>query len=218
MLQCKPEFSSSAPQSVMQSRLGCSSRCSVARRQRCANSAYIKRLDCATVAQCLARLRAPLSALRVAGSLKACLGLSFIRFAPYEIYISAPAVTAPLFSKVVGSGACTRLRSLRQMGKTITLDRLIEAGAWADAAITLVGCERMLHERCHAAGDRFSSTGSAAPCLRVCCNNLAKVRIGLTTKALMPALWGGAIGQDPALPPTYEQWEPVKEDVSRLAC
>jgi hypothetical protein len=28
-----------------------------------------------------------------------------------------------------------------QVGKTITLDRLIEAGAWADAAITLVGFE-----------------------------------------------------------------------------
>jgi hypothetical protein len=27
------------------------------------------------------------------------------------------------------------------MGKTITLDRLIEAGAWADAAIALVGLE-----------------------------------------------------------------------------
>jgi hypothetical protein len=27
------------------------------------------------------------------------------------------------------------------MGKTITLDRLIEAGAWTDAAITLIGFE-----------------------------------------------------------------------------
>jgi hypothetical protein len=54
---------------------------------------------------------------------------------------SAPAATAALFRKVIESGACTRLPSLRQMGKTITLDRLIEAGAWADAAITLIGFE-----------------------------------------------------------------------------
>ena len=50
-----------------------------------------------------------------------------------ELYL-APAVTALLFRKVTESGACTRLPSLRQMGKTITLDRLIEAGAWTDAA------------------------------------------------------------------------------------
>jgi hypothetical protein len=54
---------------------------------------------------------------------------------------SAHAVTAPLFRKVVESGACARLPSLRQMGKTITLDRVIEAGAWTDAAITLIGFE-----------------------------------------------------------------------------
>ena len=57
-----------------------------------------------------------------------------------ELYL-APAVTALLFRKVTESGACTRLPSLRQMGKTITLDRLIEAGAWTDAAITLIGFE-----------------------------------------------------------------------------
>ena len=53
----------------------------------------------------------------------------------------APAVTALLFRKVIEGGACTRLPSLRQMGKTIPLDRAIEAGAWTDAAITLIGCE-----------------------------------------------------------------------------
>ena len=57
-----------------------------------------------------------------------------------ELHV-APAVTALLFRKVIESGACTRLPSLRQMGKTITLDRLIEAGAWTDAAITLIGFE-----------------------------------------------------------------------------
>jgi hypothetical protein len=54
---------------------------------------------------------------------------------------SAPSATAPVFRKVVESGACTRLVSLRQMGKTIALDRMIEAGAWTDAAITLIGFE-----------------------------------------------------------------------------
>jgi hypothetical protein len=53
----------------------------------------------------------------------------------------APAVTTLLFRKVTESGACARLPSLRQMGKTITLDRVIEAGAWTDAAITLIGFE-----------------------------------------------------------------------------
>jgi hypothetical protein len=53
----------------------------------------------------------------------------------------APAVTAPLFRKVAESGACTRLSSLRQLGKTITLDCMIEAGAWTDAAIILIGLE-----------------------------------------------------------------------------
>src|ERR1700722_20232784 len=57
-----------------------------------------------------------------------------------ELYL-APAVTALLFRKVAESGACTRLPSLGQMGKTITLDRLIEAGAWTDAAISLIGFE-----------------------------------------------------------------------------
>jgi hypothetical protein len=37
----------------------------------------------------------------------------------------APAVTALLFRKVIKRGACTRLPSLRQMGKTIPLDRAL---------------------------------------------------------------------------------------------
>ena len=57
-----------------------------------------------------------------------------------ELYL-APAVTPLLFRKVTESGACTWLPSLRQMGKTITLDRVIEAGAWTDATITLIGFE-----------------------------------------------------------------------------
>jgi hypothetical protein len=141
---------------------------------------------------------------------------------------SAPAATAPLFRKVIESGACTRLPSLRQMGKTITLDRLIEAGAWADAAITLIGfelpnwrlrrlvcedgewlcslsrqpnlpifldeepcrvgaggpagvCRGTLYERCHTAGDRFSSTGSAPSSVRVLLRQ-PRLRFGSATQ------------------------------------
>ena len=53
----------------------------------------------------------------------------------------ASAITAPLFRKVTESAACTRLSSLRQSGKPITLDRMIEAGALTDAAVTLIGFE-----------------------------------------------------------------------------
>jgi len=42
---------------------------------------------------------------------------------------------------VTESAACTRLSSLRQSGKAITLNRIIEAGAWTDAAIALIGFE-----------------------------------------------------------------------------
>ena len=53
----------------------------------------------------------------------------------------ASAITAPLFRKVTESAACTRLSSLQQSGMAITLDRIIEAGAWTDAAIALIGFE-----------------------------------------------------------------------------
>jgi hypothetical protein len=36
---------------------------------------------------------------------------------------------------------CTRLSSLRQSGKAIVLDRMIEAGAWTDAAIALIAVD-----------------------------------------------------------------------------
>jgi hypothetical protein len=36
---------------------------------------------------------------------------------------------------------CTRLSSLRQSEKAIVLDRMIEAGAWIDAAIALIAVE-----------------------------------------------------------------------------
>jgi hypothetical protein len=57
-----------------------------------------------------------------------------------ELHLAA-AITAPLFCKVTESAACTRLSSLQQSGAVIMLDRIIEAGAWTDAAIALIGFE-----------------------------------------------------------------------------
>jgi hypothetical protein len=54
---------------------------------------------------------------------------------------SASAITAPLFRKVTENTGCARLLSLRQSGKALSLDSMIEAGAWTDAAITLIGFE-----------------------------------------------------------------------------
>ena len=53
----------------------------------------------------------------------------------------ASAITASLFRKVTESAACPRLTSLRQSGVATTLDRIVEAGAWTDAAIILIGFE-----------------------------------------------------------------------------
>jgi hypothetical protein len=52
----------------------------------------------------------------------------------------APAPTRHLFLRIAGS-ACPRLQLLRAARKTGQLDRLIEAGAWTDAATTLIGLE-----------------------------------------------------------------------------
>jgi hypothetical protein len=52
----------------------------------------------------------------------------------------ARAPTADLFSKVIQS-ACVRLPTLKKSGLAGRLGRLIEAGAWAEAAIALVELE-----------------------------------------------------------------------------
>jgi hypothetical protein len=51
----------------------------------------------------------------------------------------APALFPQLFRKI--TEGCTRLASLRQSGKAAGLDRLIEAGAWTDAAFVLIDFE-----------------------------------------------------------------------------
>ena len=50
-----------------------------------------------------------------------------------------PSLSAEAFGHVIEH--CTRLSSLRQAGKATKLARLIEAGAWTDAAIALIEFE-----------------------------------------------------------------------------
>jgi len=52
----------------------------------------------------------------------------------------APALGPELFNKIIDRGG-TRLRVLRQSGKAFRIDRLIEAGAWTEAALALIELE-----------------------------------------------------------------------------
>ncbi len=52
----------------------------------------------------------------------------------------APQPTHGLISKVI-AGACSRIPVLSKAGKTAGIERLVESGAWADAAITLIALE-----------------------------------------------------------------------------
>ena len=52
----------------------------------------------------------------------------------------APALGRELFRIVIDSGG-TRLRALRQSGKAVRIDRLIEASAWTEAALALIALE-----------------------------------------------------------------------------
>jgi len=52
----------------------------------------------------------------------------------------APQPAPGLFGKIIGS-ACTRIPVLSRSGKTNRIDRLIEAGAWTDAALALIELE-----------------------------------------------------------------------------
>jgi len=52
----------------------------------------------------------------------------------------APKLTQTLFSRVV-TDACTRVFTLRQAGRTVPIDHLIEAQAWTDAALSLIEFE-----------------------------------------------------------------------------
>jgi hypothetical protein len=52
----------------------------------------------------------------------------------------AHAVTAELLSQVIGE-TCRRFLSVGQTAKTAQIERLIQAGAWTDAALALVNLE-----------------------------------------------------------------------------
>ncbi len=52
----------------------------------------------------------------------------------------APAATAGLISEIIGE-ARQRLQRAGQIGKTTRLERLIETGAWTDAALALIELE-----------------------------------------------------------------------------
>jgi hypothetical protein len=52
---------------------------------------------------------------------------------------SAPALSARLFRKVLQG--CTRLETLRQLGRVAALEKLAEAGAWTDATLRLLELE-----------------------------------------------------------------------------
>ena len=52
---------------------------------------------------------------------------------------SAPALSSGLFRKVLQG--CTRLESLRQVGRVAALEELAKAGAWTDATLRLLELE-----------------------------------------------------------------------------
>jgi hypothetical protein len=54
--------------------------------------------------------------------------------------LAAPEVARTVFAKIIGS-ACSRIPVLGKSGKTARMERLIESGAWTDAAMALVESE-----------------------------------------------------------------------------
>jgi hypothetical protein len=53
---------------------------------------------------------------------------------------AAPEAARSVFAKIIGS-ACSRIPILSKSGKTARMERLIESGAWTDAAIVLIESE-----------------------------------------------------------------------------
>jgi hypothetical protein len=54
--------------------------------------------------------------------------------------LAAPEAARAVFAKIIGS-ACSRIPVLSKSGKTARMERLIESGAWTDAAIALIESE-----------------------------------------------------------------------------
>ena len=53
---------------------------------------------------------------------------------------AAPEAAREVFANIIGS-ACSRIPVLSKSGKTARMERLIESGAWTDAAIALIESE-----------------------------------------------------------------------------
>jgi hypothetical protein len=53
---------------------------------------------------------------------------------------AAPEAERGVFAKIIGS-ACSRIPVLSRSGKTARIERLVESGAWTDAAIALLESE-----------------------------------------------------------------------------
>jgi len=53
---------------------------------------------------------------------------------------AAPEAARAVFAKIIGS-ACSRIPILSKSGKTARIERLIESGAWTDAAMALIESE-----------------------------------------------------------------------------
>jgi hypothetical protein len=54
--------------------------------------------------------------------------------------LAAPEAARAVFAKIIGS-ACSRIPVLGKSGKATRIDRLIESGAWTDAALALIESE-----------------------------------------------------------------------------
>jgi hypothetical protein len=54
--------------------------------------------------------------------------------------LAAPEAARAVFAKIIGS-ACSRIPVLGKSGKATRIDRLIESGAWTDAALALIEFE-----------------------------------------------------------------------------
>jgi hypothetical protein len=100
----------------------------------------------------------------------------------------AAALNHDLISNVI-AGACTRLPVLRRAGKAARLDQLIEAGAWSDAALTLIELElpawklrRLVYED----GEWFCSF-SKQPNLPVALDDTADARHEVLPLAILSA-------------------------------
>jgi hypothetical protein len=84
---------------------------------------------------------------------------------------SAPALSTRLFREVLQG--CTRLESLRQLGRVAALEEPAEAGAWADATLRLLELElpKMGCPAPHPRGDDWLCTLSRQPNLPIALNN-----------------------------------------------